>query len=290
MPSEPSTRLHAFVATEARVGVILRRGPTRHVRLIRWDLSNDTFEPGQWLLGRIYEDRCGLSPDGRLFVYFAGKHGTKLGTFTALCRPPFFTALALWPDGSTWGGGGFFETRRSVVLRYGALPHELNGGVGIPADFEVTNAQEFRARRGAGDLRETHLWSQESAGGKGRFLPHGEVGAGEMRLRFEPPWVDRRACPHDAGLALRRRTIGMFEVNGPSSVREWELVRDRPGGEKVEPLGRLDWTDWDTDGSLLFAQDGVLFRRRDETTRELADFRADRFSRIPPTAEAKRWP
>ena len=66
MPSEPSTRLHAFIASEARVGVILRRGPTRHVRMIRWDLANDTFEPGQWLLGRIYEDRCGLSPDGRL--------------------------------------------------------------------------------------------------------------------------------------------------------------------------------------------------------------------------------
>lgn len=292
MPTEPSTRLHGFVASGARVAVLLRRGPSKRVRMIRWDLASDTFERGQWLVGRVYEDRCGLSPDGRLFVYFAGKQGTKLGTFTAVCRPPFFTALALWPDGSTWGGGGFFETSRSVVLRYGAVPHELNEGRNIPSDFEVTNAQEFRARRGAKSLLETHGWSQESSGGRGDFRDPDTVSAGETRLVFDPPWVDFRACPHDADVRLRRRTVGMFEVNGPGVVREYELVTKLRSSERIEALGPVDWADWDTDGSLLFAKEGVLYRRRlgGSDAMELADFRDARFTRIPPTPLVRRWP
>ncbi len=294
MPTEPSTRLHGFVASAARVAVLLRRGPSKRVRLIRWDLTTDTFEPGQWLVGRVHEDRCGLSPDGRLFVYFAGKQGTALGTFTAISRPPFFTALALWPDGSTWGGGGFFETSRSLVLRYGAVPRELNDGASLPSSFEVTNLLDCRARRGENNLLETHGWSRESPGGHGDFRPRDEVRAGEMRLVFDPPWVDVRPCPIDADVLLRRRTIGMFEVNGPGVVRTWELVTKRRTTtveSHVEPLGPLDWADWDLDGSLLYASGGVLFRRRlGGDTRELADFRRDRFARIPPTPLARRWP
>jgi len=291
VPTEPSTRLHGFVASAARVAVLLRRGPSKRVRLIRWDLATDSFERGQWLVGRVHEDRCGLSPDGRLFVYFAAKQGTALGTFTAVSRPPFFTALALWPDGSTWGGGGFFETNRSLVFRYGAIPHELNDGASVPSTFEVTNLLDFRARRGEENLLEAHGWSRESPGGRGDFRPPDEVRPGEMRLVFDPPWVDVRPCPLDADVRLRRRTVGMFEVNGPGVVRTWELVTKRRHTEHAEPLGPLDWADWDLDGSLLYASGGVLFRRRlGSDAHELADFRDDRFARIPPTPLARRWP
>jgi hypothetical protein len=46
MPTEPSTRLHGFIASAARVAVLLRRGPSKRVRMIRWDLATDTFERG----------------------------------------------------------------------------------------------------------------------------------------------------------------------------------------------------------------------------------------------------
>lgn len=231
-------------------------------------------------------DHAGERDNGRLFVYFAGKQGTELGTFTAVSRPPFFTALALWPDGSTWGGGGFFETSRSLVLHYGAVPRELNDGAPIPATFEVTNVSATRREAPARDPR----LSQESPGGRGEFRPRDEARAGESRLVFDPPWVDVRACPIDADVVLRRRTVGMFEVNGPGVVRTWELATKRHT-EHVEPLGALDWADWDPDGSLLYATGGVLFRRRlGSDARELADFRDDRFTRIPPTPLARRWP
>ena len=59
--------------------------------------------------GRIYERRCDLSPDGQLLGYFAADRLSGFGTWTAVSRPPFLTALALWPKGDAWGGGAFFQ-------------------------------------------------------------------------------------------------------------------------------------------------------------------------------------
>ena len=41
-------------------------------------------------------------------------------TFTAVSRPPYLTALAMWPEGSTWGGGGRFIDNRTLRVAYGA--------------------------------------------------------------------------------------------------------------------------------------------------------------------------
>jgi hypothetical protein len=31
----------------------------------RWDVAAGSYEPGVWLHGRLYPQRCDLSPDGR---------------------------------------------------------------------------------------------------------------------------------------------------------------------------------------------------------------------------------
>jgi hypothetical protein len=111
MNTEPVVRLHLFFATENDRAVILRQGPTRQFRMILWYRDTDTFEDGQWLKQKVYVERCCLSPDGRHFLYFAldGHWDSDAeGAFTALSRPPYWTALALFPCGDTWGGGGVF--------------------------------------------------------------------------------------------------------------------------------------------------------------------------------------
>jgi hypothetical protein len=60
--------------------------------MARWDLRADKLTYGQWLVVRRYPEASGLSPDGRLLVYYARK-GPR--TFTAVSQPPYFTALAL---------------------------------------------------------------------------------------------------------------------------------------------------------------------------------------------------
>lgn len=76
--TDPSTRLHVFIARDVRTAVVLRRGPSKQVRMLRWDLATDDVVGGQWLSGRLYEERCDLSPDGELFVYFCGKFNKRV--------------------------------------------------------------------------------------------------------------------------------------------------------------------------------------------------------------------
>jgi hypothetical protein len=119
-------RLSLVFAREAPICVILRRGPSRWVEVIKWNTSSDQFEYGPWFHGRIYGERCGLSPNGSLFVYFAMKFGrvdTVQGyakTYTAVSRPPYLAALAMWPQGDTWGGGGRFINDNTLRLAYGS--------------------------------------------------------------------------------------------------------------------------------------------------------------------------
>lgn len=110
MPKFPA-RVHPILARKANTAIIIRRGPSKSVCTLLWDRSNDTFKLGQWLRGRIYERRCDLSPDGKHFIYFAmnGKWGGPVkGSWTAISRAPYLKALALWPWGDCWNGGGLF--------------------------------------------------------------------------------------------------------------------------------------------------------------------------------------
>jgi hypothetical protein len=98
MHTEPGTqdaqvehpcRLFCLLARQAPVGLIVRRGPSTWVQLSLWHTDTDEIEYGQWFHGRLLEDRCDLSPDGSLFIYFASKYGrSQFNTWTAISRPP----------------------------------------------------------------------------------------------------------------------------------------------------------------------------------------------------------
>ena len=106
-------RIQVLLARDARTAVVLRRGPSLQVCTFGWDRTTDTFTLGQWYRGRIYYEKCDISPDGRHWIYFAlnGKrHEATLGAYTVLARAPYLKALGLWPVGDTWGGGGLFST------------------------------------------------------------------------------------------------------------------------------------------------------------------------------------
>lgn len=122
MNSGPVIRLHLYFARDSNLAAILRQGPGKVFRMILWDREAGTFEDGQWLKHKIYPERCDLSPDGRHFIYFALNgdwSGETEGSYTAISRPPYFTALALFPEGDTWSGGGAFLDSRHYVAHGG---------------------------------------------------------------------------------------------------------------------------------------------------------------------------
>ena len=105
MSTAPQCRLHLYFARDTGQTVILRR-------------ETDQFEDGQWLKHKVYPERCDLSPDGRHFLYFAldGRWSSDTkGSYTAISHPPYFTAIALFPQGDTWGGGGVFLDNKRFV-------------------------------------------------------------------------------------------------------------------------------------------------------------------------------
>lgn len=115
-------RLFVIFARAAPVAAILRRGPTDWYQVIRWDTERDVFDEGAWFHGRVYEERCDLSPDGELLLYFC--HGGRMregytDSWTAVSRLPWLYALALWPWRTTYGGGGRFVGDRELSLRIG---------------------------------------------------------------------------------------------------------------------------------------------------------------------------
>jgi len=305
MEKKASCRLYVILARDAPVGVIFRRGPSKWVQLIKWHTDRDEFEEGQWFKGRIYERRCDLSPDGSLLIYFASKfnkrtideagrywerlsEGPKSArkrrieggnqeytyAWTAISRPPYFTALALWPKGDCWHGGGLFESAKHVWLNHWPEaaephPHHQPEGLRITANPEacgedepiwarrmerdgwalVTDASPFPSRRG---------WKSGKVRAWRKAAPDGEVQLVSWLLR------------HD------------FE---PYTLK-------RPGKAEL-PIPDARWADWDQQGRLVFAREGRLFAGEisgDElVTRELTDFNAGEPRSIEAPDWAKQW-
>ncbi|MFO0675819.1 MAG: hypothetical protein U0169_04755 [Polyangiaceae bacterium] len=124
-PSPP--RLFVIFAARAHVAVVIRRGPSEWTRITSWNTDRDEFTGGAWFRGRILRREVRSSPDGQLLVV-AAFQGRKLGTettdaWTAVSRAPWLHALALWPMGTTYGGGGRFVDDRTLTLRGAGASH-----------------------------------------------------------------------------------------------------------------------------------------------------------------------
>lgn len=112
-------RIHVLLARDAPFGVVIRRGPSRQVCTLGWNLSDDTFSLGQWFKGRIYEMRSDLSPGGQHLIYFAADFGDALRSWTAISTAPFIKASGFWPKGDAWHGGGLWIDSRTYWINDG---------------------------------------------------------------------------------------------------------------------------------------------------------------------------
>lgn len=275
-------RLWVLQARSAAVAVILRRGPSRQVQLIRWDQHDDSFECGQWFKGRVYERRSDLSPDGEHLIYFAANHKPPHGTWTAISRPPYFTALALWPKGDCWNGGGWFLSKLSFVLNHGAHQAELAEG------FSLKKLRRAELARWGGE-DSTVWWNVLERDGwmrveDGKF----ERGARGWKAILPERWVKEHPG--------RKLSLEMCIAGVGAQDRGWYNLRYRVftiKGEVMAPRS-LDWADWDRGGDLAMASDGKILRRGVRKGEllpevELADFTAETFRNVAPPPWAARW-
>ncbi len=136
-----SVGLSVIRARDVPIALIFRRGPTKQVRMVRWDMRRDDFLRGQWLAGRVYPYASEISPDGTYVDYQGMRRGT---TWRAITKLPYFTPLAVW--GAT-GWESSTEDPLPSWLPYEAV-HRMWPRGGAPRDgFEPTeDAAPFRLR------------------------------------------------------------------------------------------------------------------------------------------------
>ncbi|HKG91215.1 MAG TPA: hypothetical protein VKA84_04965 [Gemmatimonadaceae bacterium] len=288
----PPPRLALLQARAADVAVIFRRGPGKQVELVRWDVRTDAFERGHWFKGRLFHRRSDLSPDGRYLVYFASKiSGRTLAdraytsTWTAVSRPPWLTALALWPKGDHWAGGGLFDDDRTLMLNH--PPHQ-----GEPHP-------DHRPKKGLRVTANPRAHGEDDPIYSARLTRDGWAVARALEMEFggyDVGYVTRvpelRVRAHPGGLPLR---VAMERSLQKYRYREAFRVEGADGGEAAPlPLG-AEWADWDRGGRLVALAGGrvqaapVSPEGRVGPLETLIDLGDDRFEarRSPPAA--RRW-
>ncbi|MCW8129726.1 MAG: hypothetical protein KIS92_05170 [Planctomycetota bacterium] len=255
MRGEPvPARLYVLLATQAPVGLILRRGPTSYVCTIRWDRRNDAFKVGQWLRGRIYEDFCDLSPDGKHFIYFA----RKKDPYTAISRAPYLKAVVLIPQRDGWGGGGLFTAPRTYALSRGeGAEGASTKEVRFDPAYPLTEPSVLAARL----LRDGWRRVKPTKAAKG--------------VVFEKPIIH--------GWVLQRIEHTKPKRSGKSSdLVEHRLIQSNTGLAIEGP--DWEWADF-ADGRVYWAAKGKLwaakpFHRELVRQKELADFNAMKYEQL----------
>lgn len=283
----PACRLSVLMAGDRRSAVIFRRGPSRRVLMIRWWLKSDTFEIGQWLKGRVFAERSDLSHDGDLLIYFAGNWRAPYGTWSALSRPPYFTALALWPKGDTWSGGGRFITERLIGIDHRGGQLVLAEGMRLGKGYRV---EPIDGVKHLAVLDQTRKLGWEChRRGTYDFETHA----------FVPPNIYRRPNPRQPNVLLEHwvRKYGQGRAGAEHSGARVITSNE----DVLRILDEPDFADWDSSGDLLLSWSGKLFRvpMKQVCTpsdnprggaREIADFSTLTFEPKEAPEWARDWP
>ena len=286
IPDTFPCRLYVILAREAPVAVIFRRGPSKRVQVIRWDTATDTFTPGQWFHGRIYEKRGDLSPDGEYLIYFAQKYNIRTlwdeeytYSWTAISRLPYLTALALWPKGDAWDGGGLFLTRNQVWLNHPPErmePHRDHRPQGLEIignERTLGEDDPILLRR---LVRDGWRHTQQA---RGEFLNYNQG------FVTYAPDILRKQNPFGWQKLTLTNTLSGFTRRTDYSVRYAE-------GQEYR-LNDAVWADWDQRGRLVYARSGKLFAATfgDDglEEQELADFNANQPDTLAAPEWAKKW-
>jgi len=276
-------RLFIIFARESPRAILFRRGPTKWTRLILWNTDTDEFTYGQWFNGRIYERRCDLSPDGNLLIYFVHKiNGRTLKdteytyAWTAVSKPPYLTALALWPKGDCWHGGGLFDDNTTVFLNH-------KPAVAVPHPKHLPQKLTVHPNPNAGGEDEP-IYAM-------RLDRYGWKVEQEWKLSYEGiprfyvtqvPEIRSRAHPTMNYRILLTRRMDVLDYKETFSV-----VDDQD--QYMADTMRAEWVDWDKLGRLVILKDGKIFvgvqNGKEFEIKEIANFNAQ----VPESIVAPEW-
>lgn len=271
----PPPRLFGIPATGADVVAVLRRGPSGWWHIGRWEVgSSPSYQPGSWVRGTVYPQRCDLSPDGQWLCYFTLRQraGWSAGTtYVAVSRLPWATALAAWGTCGTWTRGMHFVQPSGHEV--GAVDEGDDGPLRRQHGLAYVRPASFAVERRRG-------WTE---------TPDSPPASPQ------DPWDESRA-PH---VTMQKPQPGggqVLQVRGEyAAFRSFDMALYgepvyRLVGDRDHPLEGVQWADWSADGRLLVATlDGRIQVRDGESVRWEQDLSVLSPDPQPPPAEAGRW-
>ncbi len=275
-------RIDGLLAVEAQQVVIFRRGPTRQVQMLLWDLGTDQVTPGQWMKTLVQTPLCSVSPDGRhvligAFDWSNRRHKRRTQTgdefdnarWTAISRPPFFTALALWfVGGPSDFGGGVWNSNQSVSLN---LWEPTVPALAPPKSLKV-RVEGYWGTAGENGLMPQRLHQQgwrlhQTATPTPRTVRRTYVKA------FSAGWL-YRVCENG------QEEYGVRDPSG-GLVRNWQVPKHHTHFLEVDQLGRI-----------IFSEEGCLWAWSDFPNGEptlIADLNRNQFENVEAQAWAQQW-
>lgn len=214
---------------------------------------------------------------------------------SAVSRPPYLSALALWPKGDGWGGGGHFSKKERILLNHRASETELGPDSSIPPWLTV---DQFGDRPGWGE--DEPVWFARLRRDGWKLTSHPEKTKDDWGARvmveYDPPihWQKSHPLMPNA-YTLQMSILGIKEVDGPWYLIEHSIIEN---DGNVKTIGRSEWADWSQTGDLLFSQSGCLFRLRCngvvlgpiKASEQIADFSDLKFQTCEAPQEAHLWP
>ena len=282
---KPSCSLKVILSRKGSKAIIFRRGPSNWVRLILWDTKADTFELGQWFHGHIYANRSDLSPDGSLLIYFANKFNQKTikdkeytYAWTAISKPPYLTALALWPKGNCWHGGGLFRSGKEVFLNH-------RPSVSKPHPDHKPSPRLSIVPNPSASGEDGPIWSARMARDGWSLVKPGKLDWHPKTFvaSKEPDLIEKRSQDGKQRLQVELFHEGMKEV-------WWAFLAE---GSKRREIAVGTWADFDQRGRLVYAMEGRLMacelENGDIKHHEIADFSKQKPEAIKAPSEATRW-
>lgn len=226
-------------------------------------------------------------------MHSKGKEADEAITFgwTALSRPPYLTALALWPsDGSTWYGDAFFQDNWHLLLNLApgrTKPHpDYRPSTKLKTEISARLSEMRMNARGWVSV-DGKYWKWE------RTRP-----AGKLTIEFDSSYTKYsivKAQQDGYELEFKRDDQqGLpYSITGlPDDDSHFELAK-HPSLWRLH-LKHCTWADWDHKGNLVFASEGKLFRSKIDrhgiaVPCEIADFNSMEPESIAPPLWAKRW-
>jgi hypothetical protein len=274
-------RLFVYLAREAPLGVVLRRGPSEWARLSLWHTDTDVLEHGQWIKARVYERRCDVSADGSLFAAFLRQGGgppslqRRADSWLAVSRPPYFTALALWFVGGTYHTGGFFPDRGCFWAGFSEAPPDIGQ---LPAWLAV------RAPRDIPYVDGTTEWTDRTVHFN-RLLRDGwqKLDDSVSRSVWQHDHRERRLS------LIMAHSFDSFGAFGGPYRLDYSVI-DRQTGDE-HSIGEASWADWDQQGRLVVAREGSLWQWSEAAGLvPIADLNDQTPDPQPSPATARVWP